>query len=90
LLHANVKNKHEYVAISNKIPCSIQNKGPKNQIKHVKKYKIRKEFTIQRHSPHRKYVYSGGGQEHASFPGRWHTYHQQQLPAPGSSKKQVL
>jgi hypothetical protein len=46
--------------------------------------------TIQRHSPHRKYVYSGGGQEHASFPGRWHTYHQQQLPAPGSSKKQVL
>ena len=39
------------------------------------------KVTILKHSLHRKYVYSEGEQAHASSPGRWHTYHQQQVPA---------
>jgi len=40
-----------------------------------------KNVTIRKHSLHRKYVYSEGEQAHASSPGKWHTYHQRQVPA---------
>lgn len=48
-------------------------------------------ITIRKHSLHRKYVYSEGEQAHASSPGKWHTYHQQQVPALGPTiRKQLI